>query len=48
MLERHDTFNIHKMIKEMAESYRLQTAGVIKDNLLNILLNTKNKLTKWK
>ena len=48
MQERHNSFNMHKMIKEMTQKQRSQTPGALEDAAKNILLDTKEKLTRLK
>ena len=45
MQQRHDSFNMHKMIKEITARQRLQTPGALKNAARNMLPDTKEKLT---
>ncbi len=48
MQERCHTFNMRKVIKRMTGSRRLQIPGWLKDNIGNIWLHMKDKVTRWK
>lgn len=45
--KRHDTFNVHKKIKEATGRYRKRTTGNIKDQSGNLVYEIEEKLKVW-
>ena len=46
--EKHDSFNLHRKIKEATGSYQRRGPGIIMDSNDNIITETDKKLTRWK
>lgn len=45
---KHDSFNVHKKVKQAAGVYRSRGGGILTDGDGNILLSTVEKLNEWK
>ncbi|KAL1446089.1 hypothetical protein WDU94_009850 [Cyamophila willieti] len=48
MLDRiHDSFNMHKKIKEMTGTYKKKIVGIMRENDGSIITDTKSKIRRW-
>lgn len=46
--EKHDTFNLHKKVKEMANCNKKRPTAILRDKNNDIVLGINNKLRRWK
>ncbi|KAL1447433.1 hypothetical protein WDU94_013960 [Cyamophila willieti] len=48
LMMKHDSFNLHKNVKEFTGTNRKMETGILKDEQNNIIIGTEEKLKRWK